>query len=92
DPLNPTKMFRHPIALGLFGLKAMQSAKTIADTYFQDDAARALMAGVFAHAELPLTHFASASFGLVLGATAHILGWPMPKGGAQKLMDALVDL
>jgi phytoene dehydrogenase-like protein len=90
DPLNPFKMFRHPFALGLFGLKAMMPAQMMIDTFFQDDVARGLLAGVCAHAELPFTAFASASFGLVLGATAHILGWPMPAGGAQSLMNALV--
>jgi phytoene dehydrogenase-like protein len=90
DPLNLFKMFRHPFALGFFGLKAMMPAQMMIDTYFQDDIARGLLAGVCAHAELPFTAFASASFGLVLGATAHILGWPMPAGGAQRLIDALV--
>ena len=89
--LNPLKMFRHPIQLGLFGAKALLSAQCLVDTYFQDEAARALIAGVCAHSELPFTAPASASFGLVLGATAHILGWPMPEGGAQKLINALVS-
>jgi phytoene dehydrogenase-like protein len=90
DPLNLFKMFRHPLDLGLFGLKAMMPAQMMLDTYFQDDMARGLLAGVCAHAELPFTAFASASFGLVLAALAHVIGWPMPAGGAQKLMDALV--
>ncbi|MDP9051374.1 MAG: NAD(P)/FAD-dependent oxidoreductase, partial [Acidobacteriota bacterium] len=31
----------------------------------------------------------SASFGLVLGAAARAVGWPIPRGGAQSLTDAL---
>jgi phytoene dehydrogenase-like protein len=31
----------------------------------------------------------SASFGLVLGAAAHAVGWPIPRGGAQSLANAL---
>jgi phytoene dehydrogenase-like protein len=38
---------------------------------------------------IPLEFFASASFGLVLGAAAHAVGWPIVRGGAQKLADAL---
>jgi phytoene dehydrogenase-like protein len=33
----------------------------------------------------------SASFGLVLGALGHVVGWPFPKGGSQKIADALVS-
>ncbi|HEY9758643.1 MAG TPA: NAD(P)/FAD-dependent oxidoreductase [Oculatellaceae cyanobacterium] len=90
--LQPMKMFRHPFALASFGLKALMSARFIADSHFRDEPARALLAGVCAHAELPFDTFASSSFGLVLGATAHIVGWPMPEGGAQSLMNALVGL
>jgi phytoene dehydrogenase-like protein len=33
----------------------------------------------------------SASFGLVLGALGHASGWPFPRGGSQKIADALVS-
>jgi phytoene dehydrogenase-like protein len=38
---------------------------------------------------LPLDRPPSASFALVLGAMAHVAGWLVPRGGAQKLTDAL---
>jgi phytoene dehydrogenase-like protein len=38
---------------------------------------------------LPLEYPGSAAFGLVLGITAHALGWPIVRGGAQRLSDAL---
>jgi phytoene dehydrogenase-like protein len=38
---------------------------------------------------LPLEYWGSTAFGLVLGATAHALGWPIVRGGAQQLADAL---
>ncbi len=31
----------------------------------------------------------SASFGLVLSALAHVVGWPLPRGGTQKIADAM---
>jgi phytoene dehydrogenase-like protein len=52
--------------------------------------ARALFAGLAAHGMLPLEHAITAGFGLVLGATAHLAGWVFPRGGAQRLADALV--
>src|SRR5438067_975501 len=40
-------------------------------------------------AMLPLEAPASASFALVLGAAAHVVGWPFPEGGSQRISDAL---
>ena len=42
-----------------------------------------------AHSTLPLERAASASFGLVLLAVGHAIGWPMPSGGSQRIVDAL---
>jgi len=38
---------------------------------------------------MPLESPASAAIGLVLGLAAHAVGWPMPRGGAGRLSDAL---
>jgi len=38
---------------------------------------------------LPLEHALTSAFALVLGGMAHIAGWVMPRGGAQRLTDAL---
>jgi phytoene dehydrogenase-like protein len=40
---------------------------------------------------LPLEAWATAAFGLVLGITAHALGWPVPRGGAQRVTQALAS-
>ena len=45
---------RHPLALARFGLPALRSARGPGTRRFQGDAARALFAGVSAHAMLPL--------------------------------------
>lgn len=87
---QPYKMIRHPLKMADFGLKALQSAEMIARSYFETEAARGMFAGVAAHSSLPLTAPASASFGLVLALAGHAVGWPLPKGGAQKLTDAMV--
>jgi phytoene dehydrogenase-like protein len=87
--LGPIRIPRHPYALAKFGLLALHSAQSLAQTRFREPRARALFAGLAAHSMLPLDYSASAGFGLVLGVTAHRYGWPSPKGGAQKISDAL---
>ena len=80
---------RHPLLLARFGLPALRSAEGLARSRFQDEPARALFAGVAAHAMLRLDRPLSASFGLVLATYAHAVGWPMVRGGAQAVADAL---
>ena len=81
---------RHPLALARFGLLALRSARGLARGRFQDEAARALFAGISAHAMLRLDRPLSASFGLVLATYAHAVGWPMVRGGTGAVADALV--
>jgi phytoene dehydrogenase-like protein len=40
---------------------------------------------------LPLERPPSAAFGLMLGLLAHSVGWPLPRGGSQRLSDALAS-
>jgi len=81
---------RHPLAMARFGLLALRSAEGIARSRFHDDAARALFAGISAHAMLRFDRPLSASFGLVLATYAHAVGWPMTRGGASAVASALV--
>ena len=80
---------QHPFLLARFGLNALSSASTAARRHFRSDHVRALFAGLCAHSFLALDQPLSASFGLVLGASAHAVGWPIPRGGAQSLSNAL---
>lgn len=89
--LAPVHFPRHPFLLAQFGLQALQSAESLVDAHFTDPRARALFGGIAAHSMLALDAPASAAVGLVLGASAHVEDWPMPRGGAQKLADALVS-
>jgi phytoene dehydrogenase-like protein len=81
---------RHPLALARFGLPALRSAEGLARGRFRDEPARALFAGIAAHSMLRLDRPLSASFGLVLATFAHAAGWPMARGGAAAVADALV--
>ena len=87
--LGPPSLPRHPFSVARFGLDALQSADGLARRYFSTERTRALLAGIAAHGMVPLDMFPSGAVGLVLGALAHVVGWPFPRGGAQKLADAL---
>jgi len=87
--LRPLRLPRHPLALARFGLRAIRSARRLAGGAFKGARARALFAGLAAHSMLPLDFMATAAFGLVLGIAGHEIGWPLPRGGAQKITDAL---
>lgn len=50
----------------------------------------ALLAGNAAHAVRPLGGLAPAAVGLLLTATAHGRGWPVPRGGSRAIAAALV--
>ena len=86
--LGPLRWPQHPFTLARFGLSALASAESAART-FGTERARALFGGIAAHGMLPLDRRPSAGFGLVLAAMAHVAGWPLPRGGSQRVSDAL---
>ena len=89
--LRPLHFPRHPFTLMRFGTLAMQSASKLVRSRFEEDRARALFGGMAAHSILPLDRFAVASFGLVMSATGHAVGWPVVKGGSQRIADAMMQ-
>jgi phytoene dehydrogenase-like protein len=91
DILGPLRWPRHPLNFLRFGVSAIKPARLFAERLFRGERARALFAGLAAHSMLPLEYWGSAAFGLVLGITAHALGWPLVRGGAQHLSQALTD-
>lgn len=91
DILAPLHFPRHPLELARFSYYGVRSALGLANKLFQDKEARALLAGLAAHAILPLDKCPTAAFGLVLGILGHAVGWPMPRGGTQSLANALAS-
>jgi phytoene dehydrogenase-like protein len=87
--LGPPRIPRHPVLLARFARLGILPARRVAEKRFAGPAARALFGGLAAHSMLPLENYASAAFGLVLGVAGHALGWPVARGGAQKISDAL---
>jgi phytoene dehydrogenase-like protein len=87
--LRPVPSFPgHPWLMARFGKHAVLSAKAIANR-FRDARTRALFAGFAGHSSLSLDELLSGAFGLIMAITAHAVGWPIPRGGAQSLTNAL---
>jgi phytoene dehydrogenase-like protein len=82
----------HPVALARFSVHALRSAAALATRAFRTDRARALFAGCAAHSMVPLEKRPTAAFGLVLLGSAHRFGWQFPRGGSQRIADALVSI
>jgi len=86
-PLPP----KHPGAVMSFGLQAIQPARGFAQRHFKGEAARALFAGMAAHAIMPLENPITASFGLMMLMMGHRGGWPLARGGSQRISKAMID-
>lgn len=86
-PFSP--LSRHPFLLARFGAVALPPATWIARLAFNGERTRALFAGLAAHSFLSLDEPLSAAFAILLGAAAHAVGWPIPRGGAQSISNAL---
>jgi phytoene dehydrogenase-like protein len=87
--LGPLRLPSSPLLLARFGLSAFRSMQGLGRSRFQNPAPRALIAGIAAHAMLPLDAIATASFGLVLACAGHAAGWPLAQGGSQAITQAL---
>lgn len=85
----PLRAPRHPMLMLDFGLGSIQAADAFARKRFKETRTLALFAGLAAHANMPLNKRPTAAFGLLLGVLGHASGWPVVKGGSQKLADAL---
>ena len=84
-PLPP----RHPLLMARFGLRVLWPADFLAKTLFKGERARALFAGMAGHSMMPFNKWITSAFGVVLNGSAHAAGWPVARGGSQKLADAM---
>lgn len=82
---------QHPWLMARFGMVGLRSAQAVAGR-FRDQRTRALFAGLAAHSFLSLDEPLSAAFGILMAVPAHVVGWPIPRGGAQSLTHALCAL
>jgi phytoene dehydrogenase-like protein len=92
EVFRPLRLPHHPFLLSRFGVHAIQPATVLARQKLKNARAQALFAGIAAHSALKLQSPLSAAFGLILGAAGHAVGWPIPRGGAQRIPNALAGV
>lgn len=81
---------RHPVTAARFALRLLEQGTVLARHTFRTEEAAALLSGVMAHANTPMPALSGAAAGLLLAAQGHAGGWMYPRGGAQRIADALV--
>ncbi len=90
DLLGPFPSFRHPLQLARFASDALLPASRIAKR-FRTEAGKGLWGGVAAHALQPLGNPITSAIAMILMSASHAGGWPFPKGGAQRIPQALLS-
>ncbi len=87
--VGPLHASAYSNAKAKFAYYAISSGRHFAKNQFTTNEAQSVFAGMAAHSMLPLNKLTSSSIALVLNAVAHVNGWPLPKGGAQQITNAL---
>ena len=82
---------RHPLLMARFGRHAIRSAAALSRARFRDERTRAVFAGAAAHSMVPLEFATTSGFALALVIAAHAGGWPVARGGSQRVADALAS-
>jgi phytoene dehydrogenase-like protein len=91
DALGPVvRIPHHPLRMAGFGLTILHSARSFAKSNFKRERTRAVFAGLAGHSFLSFDRPLSATVGLLFGVTIHAVGWPIPRGGAQAITQALI--
>ena len=87
--VGPLHLSNYSNTKAKFASYAFTAGNYFAKHHFDTNEAQALFAGMAAHSMLPLNKLTSSSVGIVLNTMAHINSWPLPKGGAQEITNAL---
>ena len=90
DFLRPIRIPKHPLSAASFGLRYGFRSVTGLARSFETDEVGGLLAGMAAHSMLALNEAPTAAMAVMFMTIGHAYGWPMVKGGSQKLTDALV--
>lgn len=81
-----------PMKMAQFGMLGSPPSSWFVRTAFREEAARALFTGSAAHANTPLGHPFTSTFGVLFSALGMTRGWPVIKGGTGSLVNALVEV
>ena len=85
---TPFRMPHSPLLMTRFATRALRATDALA-TRLPTREARALLAGNAAHSGARLDAFPATAVGMVLMTAAHAVGWPIPRGGAGAITEAL---
>lgn len=85
--INPT----HKTKFARIAAIGSLPASVLASRY-ESTEGKALIAGLAAHSIAPFNSPATSAVGVMLGAIGHYYGWPMAKGGSQRITEALAGL
>jgi phytoene dehydrogenase-like protein len=91
DLVAPPGIPRHLFTTMRFARHGLRSARAAAESLFTGKQARALFAGLAGHSILPLERRPSAAVGMMLQIAGHAVGWPLSRGGSQKISNALAS-
>lgn len=90
DSATLNTALKNPVGVQ-FALRVVRQSVANIRQSFATDSGAALFAGVTAHASTSLPALIPSGIGLMLGAAAHVEGWPIPVNGSQAITQALVD-
>ncbi len=79
------------LSMAGFGMRALVSSRTLTRVVFRGSRARAFFSGHAGHSIVSLDKPGTSAIGLVMAATGHARGWPIPSGGSQRIADALAS-
>jgi len=82
---------RRPLLFGRIGALGFWPASLFARVMFREERTRGLFAGMAAHSIMALEKPLTTGYGLTLGLLGHAVGWPIAKGGAQSVAEALAS-
>jgi phytoene dehydrogenase-like protein len=80
-----------PVTALRFGRAMLEQGSPLWNLRWRADIAPAMLTGVAAHAISPLPNLAGAGTATLLAPLAHAPGWPLPVGGSQAIIDAMVS-
>ncbi len=86
-----TESLRRPLLAARL-LRPLVSPATLTARRFDTERARAIIGGHAAHSVAPLNRPLTSGFALLLGASAHAVGWPFPAGGAGEITRVMAEV
>jgi phytoene dehydrogenase-like protein len=87
--LGPLRLPKKPLLAARLAVPSLLPVSVVARILFKEQAARAVFAGMAGHSMLPMDQLVTGGFGVMLTLLAHAVGYPLVKGGSQRVTEAL---